>query len=109
MRKASCRTESRFLVIPLFLMALSGWMPAVAQDARPAPSASATQLPMSEPAFQGKIGLTYKDSQPVKPELKIPATFGLKNPPNILIVLIDDAGYGQFGTFGGAIPTPTMD
>ncbi len=59
--------------------------------------------------FAGKIGLTYKDSTPVKPELKIPATFGLEDPPNILIVLIDDCGYGQMGTFGGGIPTPTMD
>ena len=70
---------------------------------------SDTVLPAPEPAFAGKIGLTYKDSTAVKPELKIPASFGLKDSPNILIVLIDDAGYGQFGTFGGGIPTPTMD
>ncbi|HNP62196.1 MAG TPA: arylsulfatase, partial [Nitrospirales bacterium] len=36
-------------------------------------------------------------------------TFGLTDPPNILIVLLDDVGYGQMGTFGGAIPTPTLD
>lgn len=66
-------------------------------------------LPEPPAPFQGKIGLTYKDSEAVKPELKIPATFGLKDPPNILIVLIDDCGYGQMGTFGGGIPTPTMD
>ncbi len=66
-------------------------------------------LPRPEEPFQGKIGLTYKDSKAVKPKLKIPATFGLEDPPNILLVLIDDAGYGQFGTFGGGIPTPTMD
>ncbi|MBS0204926.1 MAG: arylsulfatase [Planctomycetes bacterium] len=68
-----------------------------------------SQLPQPAPAFKGKIGLTYKDSTPVKPELKIPATFGLKNAPNILLVLIDDCGYGQMGTFGGGIPTPTLD
>ncbi|QDU93831.1 arylsulfatase [Lignipirellula cremea] len=66
-------------------------------------------LPRPEEPFKGKIGLTYKDSQAVKPQLKIPATFGLEDPPNILVVLVDDAGYGQFGTFGGSIPTPTMD
>lgn len=66
-------------------------------------------LPRPEPPFAGKIGLTYKDSEAVKPQLKIPATFGLDNPPNLLIVLIDDCGYGQMGTFGGGIPTPTMD
>lgn len=29
--------------------------------------------------------------------------------PNVLIVLLDDAGYGQTSTFGGLIPTPTLD
>ncbi|HBN76681.1 MAG TPA: arylsulfatase, partial [Planctomycetaceae bacterium] len=66
-------------------------------------------LPRPEAAFQGKIGLTYKDSEAVKPELKIPENFGLKDAPNVLIVLIDDCGYGQMGTFGGGISTPTMD
>ncbi len=66
-------------------------------------------LPRPEAPFAGKIGLTYKDSDAVKPQLKIPATFGLENPPNILIVLIDDCGFGQMSTFGGGIPTPTLD
>jgi arylsulfatase A-like enzyme len=66
-------------------------------------------LPRAEAAFTGKIGLTYKDSEAVKPQLKVPATFGLKDAPNVLIVLIDDCGYGQMGTFGGGIPTPAMD
>jgi arylsulfatase A-like enzyme len=29
--------------------------------------------------------------------------------PNILVVLIDDGGYGQTATFGGLVPTPTLD
>lgn len=29
--------------------------------------------------------------------------------PNVLIILLDDAGYGQTSTFGGLIPTPTLD
>ena len=29
--------------------------------------------------------------------------------PNVLIVLIDDGGYGQTSTFGAPIPTPTLD
>ncbi len=66
-------------------------------------------LPPPDGAFEGKIGLTYKDSEPVKPKLKTPETFGIKDAPNILIVLIDDCGFGQMGTFGGAIPTPALD
>jgi len=68
-----------------------------------------SQLPRPEEAFEGKIGLTYKDSTSVKPELKIPQNFGIKEAPNILLVLIDDCGFGQMGTFGGGIPTPTLD
>jgi arylsulfatase len=30
-------------------------------------------------------------------------------PPNVLIVLLDDAGYAQTSTFGALIPTPTLD
>jgi arylsulfatase len=66
-------------------------------------------LPRPVEPFAGKIGLTYKDSTPVKPQLQIPANFGIKDAPNILIVLIDDCGFGQMGTFGGGIPTPTLD
>ena len=68
-----------------------------------------SNLPVAEPPFQGKIGLTYKDSTAVKPKLKIPQNFGIKDAPNILLVLIDDCGFGQMGTFGGAIPTPALD
>lgn len=66
-------------------------------------------LPAPEQPFRGKIGLTFKDSEPVKPELEVPSDLGLKDPPNILLVLIDDCGYGQMGTFSGGIPTPNMD
>ncbi|REJ74113.1 MAG: arylsulfatase [Planctomycetota bacterium] len=68
-----------------------------------------SNLPAPEPPFQGKIGLTYKDSTPVKPQLKIPQNFGIEDAPNILLVLIDDCGFGQMGTFGGGIPTPALD
>ncbi|WP_434130885.1 arylsulfatase [Methylocaldum sp. GT1BB] len=64
-----------------------------------------TVLPAPEPAFKGKIGRTYKDSQPDKiPVVKAPA-----GAPNVLVVLIDDSGFGQWGTFGGQIPTPNLD
>ena len=29
--------------------------------------------------------------------------------PNVLVVLLDDAGYAQTSTFGAPIPTPTLD
>lgn len=41
-----------------------------------------------------------------------PPSFEVKAPegaPNIVIVLIDDIGFGATSTFGGAIETPTFD
>ena len=29
--------------------------------------------------------------------------------PNVLLIMLDDAGYGSAGTFGGTIPTPAFD
>jgi arylsulfatase A-like enzyme len=46
------------------------------------------------------------------PDTKFPPIPQLRPPagaPNVLIVLIDDAGFGASSTFGGPIQTPTMD
>ncbi len=52
-------------------------------------------LPRPELPFKGKIGRTYKDSTPDKiPVIQAPA-----GAPNVLIVLIDDSGFGQWSTF----------
>jgi arylsulfatase len=62
-------------------------------------------LPRPEPSFKGVIGETYKDS-------KMDVMHVTKAPPgapNVLMVLIDDSGYAQWGTFGGQIPTPNLD
>jgi arylsulfatase len=58
-----------------------------------------------EPFQDAKIGRTYKDSTPGTMAL-IRAPAGA---PNVLVILIDDAGFGQWGTFGGQVPTPNLD
>jgi arylsulfatase len=61
-------------------------------------------LPLSPPVFGGRVGETYSDSQPDMPEpLSAPA-----GAPNVLIVLLDDVGFGQTATFGGPVATPTL-
>src|SRR6266480_4871460 len=67
---------------------------------------AAEVLPKPERAFSdAKIGRTYKDSRPGTMAL----TKALAGAPNVLIILIDDSGFGQWGTFGGQVPTPNLD
>jgi arylsulfatase len=63
-------------------------------------------LPRPDFRFPGEIGRTYIDSDPAQFPQPVQAP---KGAPNILLILIDDAGFGQFSTFGGGIPSPTMD
>jgi arylsulfatase len=63
-------------------------------------------LPRPDFHFSGSVGRTYLDSDPAQFPQPVTAP---KGAPNILLVLLDDAGFGQFSTFGGGIPSPTMD
>ncbi len=55
--------------------------------------------------FQGKIAKNYKDSVEWWPEeVKAP-----KGAPNVLLILLDDVGFAQFGSYGGLIETKNLD
>jgi len=104
--------RSILMVLASAVLALIIANPASAQQTTGVPgSPSATTtidgnyLPNPPPAFGGEIGLDAKDSKPYWPPQIVPP----KGAPNILLIMTDDAGYGVSGTFGGVIPTPTMD
>ena len=64
-----------------------------------------TTLPIAEPKPPTYTELDARNAKP-------PARFQVKAPkgaPNVVIVLIDDVGFGGPSTFGGPIRTPTMD
>lgn len=63
------------------------------------------RLPLPEPEFKGKIGKTYKESASAWPELPKPPD----GAPNVLLILLDDVGFGQASTFGGPVPTAALD
>jgi arylsulfatase len=73
------------------------------------PSATATisnrQLPPPDPEFGGVIKETALQSKAWWPPRVVPP----KGAPNVLLIITDDAGFGVPSTFGGVIPTPTMD
>lgn len=64
-----------------------------------------SKLPMPPPPFQGKIGKTYMDSEADWPKLPKPPS----GAPNIVMIMLDDVGFGQVSTFGGPVPTPHLD
>ena len=55
--------------------------------------------------FKGQIGQTFSDSQSWWPPLDLPPA----GAPNVIVVLLDDVGYAQFGAYGSDIATPTFD
>jgi len=76
---------------------------ALAQPAKP--GLDRTVLPIQEPKRP-----TFKQLDARK--VKMPPRFGIKAPagaPNVVIVLIDDLGFGAPGTFGGPIGMPTLE
>ena len=73
------------------------------------PSATTTidgkYLPPPPAPFGGTINLDAKDSKAYWPPTVVPP----KGAPNVLLIMTDDQGYGVTSTFGGVIPTPSMD
>ena len=59
----------------------------------------------SERHFEGVIGRDWRESTPWwPPEPQPPA-----GAPNVLLIVLDDVGFGQLGCYGSDIDTPTLD
>jgi arylsulfatase len=56
-------------------------------------------------SFTGMIGRTTDESTPAWPK----PVRAMTGAPNVLIVVLDDTGYGQLGCFGSPIATPNID
>ncbi len=73
------------------------------------PSATTTvdgkQLPAPDPKFGGEIKTGALESKPWWAPRIVPP----KKAPNVLLIITDDAGFAVPSTFGGVIPTPTLD
>ena len=63
-------------------------------------------LPFPPTPMAGKVSLSMQESvyEPRVTPRRLP-----EDAPNILIILMDDAGPGQPTTFGGEINTPTLE
>ena len=66
-------------------------------------AADDSKLPKPDPAFNGKIG-TRDDSKvdwPKRPQAHAGA-------PNVVLILLDDVGFGATSVFGGPVDAPTL-
>src|SRR4051794_22118185 len=98
------------------LIALTAIVPfigqASAQEIRGTPGAPnavmtvpGLQIPAPTPPFSCAVLPNAVDSTPAwPPQIRPPA-----GAPNVLLILTDDVGFSAPSTFGGVIPTPTLD
>lgn len=66
---------------------------------------SSDRLPNPTPPFAGTVGRLLDESEAAPLQ-------GLRPPadaPNVVLILLDDVGFGTCSTFGGPVPTPTVD
>jgi arylsulfatase A-like enzyme len=79
-----------------------------AQEAAPAQvviPTDRTVLPLPEPQYPHSTVLDVRNATP-PPRFEVKAPAGA---PNVLIILIDDMGFGQSSAFGGPIHMPTVE
>ncbi len=90
-----------FLGLALGALALAPQAVAQANDVQ----LDRTSLPIAEPDYPRSTVLDARDA-------KAPPRFEIKAPvsaPNVLIVLVDDMGFGMPSAFGGPVRMPTAD
>jgi len=64
-----------------------------------------TSLPRSTPPFEGSIARLITEATPSR----LTVEGAPDDAPNVLLIMLDDVGFGTFGTFGGPIATPGLD
>ena len=102
----SLRRASFLIAVASVSMAAA---PVFAENVVGTPSGTITldgsQLPPKPLPFGGKIEDGALQSTPWWPPRVVPPS----DAPNVLLIITDDSGFGVPSTFGGVIPTETMD
>jgi arylsulfatase len=87
-----------------YLVAMSKAPPRFPAREAVAAGVDRSAIPIPDAAFKGVAKRTLAGSKPDFPnEVTAP-----KDAPNVLLILVDDAGFGNPSTFGGPCQTPTL-
>ncbi len=89
----------------LFFLTISAVVPPLFAQQAQTDFLDRTILPIPEPVFRGRIGITPADSEKDFPRQVEPP----EGAPNVVIIMTDDVGFSASETFGGPIPTPAFD
>ncbi len=105
--RAQVRLAGAFAVT-LASIVLPGSPPVLAEEGQQPLAARDGQvtLPYAEQKFRGNVGTTYLDADPAQFPVPVAAPEGA---PNVLLILLDDVGFGQFAVTGGGVPSPSLD
>jgi arylsulfatase A-like enzyme len=99
------RRNTRLVVLSIMLLGLSAAVSTVSIPAQAADKLDRTVLPIVEPK---RPAITEFDARkataPPRFEVKAPA-----GAPNVLLVMLDDMGFGMSSAFGGPIHMPTVE
>ena len=106
------RAKAMSILLALVVVVMSVSSPLAAQQVTGTPGSPAAttsidgkQLPAPTPKFGGVIKNGALQSTPWWAPRIVPP----QGAPNVLLIITDDAGFGVPTTFGGVIPTPSMD
>ncbi len=97
-RRSGVLSGSVAMLLALTVFRGIGASPAAAEPDR-------SVLPLAEPKREASTVLDARDATP-PPFFTVSAPEGA---PNVLVVLIDDLGFGGTSAFGGPVATPSFD
>ncbi|HWB01062.1 MAG TPA: sulfatase-like hydrolase/transferase [Pirellulales bacterium] len=86
-------------------LSANAWFVLIATLSAVEPSNQTSNLPHADAKFSGIAERTLAGSKPDFP----PPTVAPAGAPNVLLILVDDAGFGNPSAFGGPVQTPTLD
>jgi arylsulfatase A-like enzyme len=95
---------TRLAIVAAALASLGGVLAGTYDPPSAASARAIDDLPRPDPPYGGVADRTLHGSRPEFPE----PTRAPVDAPNVLLVLVDDAGFGNASTFGGPCQTPTL-